>query len=67
MKWVSGLLAPAIKFVPRFIDSSAMVFIPLLPVQLLWINLITDGFPALALSVDDPSPNIMKRKPRDPN
>ena len=36
----------------------------LLPVQILWINLLTDGMPALALGVDPAAPGIMKRKPR---
>ncbi|MCX8007784.1 MAG: cation-translocating P-type ATPase [Coriobacteriia bacterium] len=37
----------------------------LLPLQILWINLITDGFPALALGVDPASPRVMDRPPRD--
>ena len=36
----------------------------LLPVQLLWINLLTDGFPALALGIDPATPNIMSEPPR---
>ena len=36
----------------------------LLPLQLLWINLVTDGLPALALGVDPGSPRIMERRPR---
>ena len=41
------------------------VIIPLTAVQILWINLVTDGLPALALGVDDAPENIMERKPRD--
>jgi Ca2+-transporting ATPase len=40
--------------------------LPLATVQILYINLATDGLPALALSVDPPERDLMKRKPRDP-
>ena len=40
--------------------------IPFLPLQILWVNLLTDAFPALALGVDTPEEDIMTLKPRDP-
>ena len=40
--------------------------LPLLPIQILWINLVTDGPPAIALSVDPPAKGIMEKPPRDP-
>lgn len=38
---------------------------PLLPIQLLWINLVTDSLPAMALGMEAPEKNIMNRKPKD--
>jgi Ca2+-transporting ATPase len=40
--------------------------LPLTAVQILYVNLATDGLPALALAIDPPEPNLMHRRPRNP-
>jgi len=46
------------------ISADVGLFLPLLAAQLLWINLVTDGPPALALGVDPKDPDVMRRAPR---
>lgn len=50
-----------------FVSSLIGWPVPLLPIQILWVNLVTDGLPALGLGFDPPDPDIMTRPPRKPD
>ena len=45
-------------------DTGEAIAVPLLATQILWINLLTDGAPALALGIDPPPDDVMRRPPR---
>ena len=47
-------------------DAGGTMAVPLLAVQILWVNLLTDSGPALALGIDPVDPDLMQRPPRDP-
>jgi Ca2+-transporting ATPase len=49
---------------PLGLGAQGMLVLPLLATQILWINLLTDGAPALAPGVDTPAPDLMSRPPR---
>ncbi len=49
-----------------FVSILAGFALPLLPLQILWVNLVTDVFPAFALAVEPASAEMMKRRPRPP-
>src|SRR5690606_25883875 len=64
-KFVTYLLTANFSEVMILVASIALGWpLPLLPVHLLWINLVTDGLPALALGFEPGEPNIMRRGPR---
>lgn len=65
-KAIQFLLASNLAEVLAIFFSTLIGFTILKPVHLLWINLITDCFPALALGLEQSEPDIMKRAPRDP-
>ncbi len=50
-----------------FVASLVRLPVPLLPIHILWVNLVTDGLPALALGVDPTDKKIMNRSPRNIN
>ncbi|MCB6609570.1 cation-translocating P-type ATPase [[Clostridium] symbiosum] len=64
-KAIQFLLASNLSEVLSVFVATLLGFIILKPVHLLWINLITDCFPALALGMEEAEEDIMRRKPRD--
>ena len=64
-KAIQFLLGSNMSEVISIFVATLMGFTLLKPVHLLWINLITDTFPALALGMEKAEPDIMQRKPRD--
>jgi P-type Ca2+ transporter type 2C len=67
-KFIRYLLSSNVgEIVTMFVAMLAGLPLPLLPIQILWVNLVTDGLPAIALGVDPAEKDIMKRPPRDVN
>ena len=64
-KAIQFLLGSNMSEVLSIFIATLLGFTILKPVHLLWINLVTDCFPALALGMERAEPNIMRRKPRD--
>src|SRR6185369_5397352 len=60
------LAGNAAELAVMLIASLAGLPLPLLPLQLLWVNLVTDGLPALALVIDPPDSDVMAQPPRPP-
>ncbi len=66
-KFVGYLLScNAAEIILMFLSLLFGLPVPLSPIQILWLNLVTDTPPALALGADPAQPDVMKRKPRDP-
>jgi Ca2+-transporting ATPase len=64
-KAIQFLLGSNMSEVISIFTATLLGFTILKPVHLLWINLVTDCFPALALGMEEAEPDIMKRNPRD--
>ncbi len=65
-KSIQFLLSSNLSEVVSIFIATIFGFVLLKPIHLLWINLITDTFPALALGTEKAEGDVMKRKPRDP-
>lgn len=67
IKCTQYLLSSNIGEVLSVLFASICAFTIMRPVHLLWVNLVTDCFPALALGVEGKEPGLMERKPREKN
>src|SRR5699024_7650697 len=66
-KFIRYLLASNVGEILVMLLAMILVLpLPLVPVQILWVNLVTDGLPAMALGLDKPERDVMKHKPRNP-
>jgi Ca2+-transporting ATPase len=67
-KFIKYLLSSNVgEILVMFIALLAGLRLPLLAIQILWVNLVTDGVPAIALGFEPAEPDVMKRKPRPRN
>lgn len=64
-KFIRYLLASNVgEILTMFIAMMLGMPLPLVPIQILWVNLVTDGLPAMALGVDQPEKDLMQHRPR---
>jgi len=64
-KFIRYLLASNVgEILVMFIAMMLGMPLPLLPIMILWVNLVTDGLPAMALGVDQPERDLMEHRPR---
>ncbi|MEK3722083.1 calcium-translocating P-type ATPase, SERCA-type [Paenibacillus sp. FSL H8-0034] len=64
-KFIRYLLASNVgEIMTMFFAMMAGLPLPLVPIQILWVNLVTDGLPAMALGVDQAEKDLMQQKPR---
>jgi len=64
-KFIRYLLASNVgEILTMFLAMLFALPLPLVPIQILWVNLVTDGLPAMALGVDQPEKDLMRQPPR---
>ncbi len=64
-KFIRYLLASNVgEILTMFLAMMMGLPLPLIPIQILWVNLVTDGLPAMALGVDQPESDLMRQRPR---